>query len=219
MKIVAFVSQKGGAGKTTLAASCGVRASQLGLRVCMMEMDKQGSLTAWHEARKKLGRDEPEFLLIDTAAKLKTALVALRTQFDLVIIDTKGEDSAFTSSAIAAADFCILPARPLGVDLKACLPTVQTIMTAKKPFAFVLNQAPARSKRVDDTQAALATLGVVAETVMVNRFDHADAVSAGYGVTEFREDSPAADELRRLWDFIAGQIGLKKGRGHGHKAA
>src|ERR1700709_2209622 len=101
MKVVAFVSQKGGAGKTPLAASCGVQASQCGLRVCMMERDKQGSHTACREARKKLGRDEPEFRLIDTAAKLKTALVALRTQFDLVIIDTKGEDSAFTSSAIA----------------------------------------------------------------------------------------------------------------------
>jgi chromosome partitioning protein len=219
MKVISFVSQKGGAGKTTLAASCGVQASETGLRVCMMEMDKQGSLAAWHEARQRLGRDEPEFLLIDSAAKLKTALAALKADFDLVIIDTKGEDSAFTSSAIAASDFCILPTRPLGVDLKACLPTVQTILVAKKAFVFVLNQAPARSKRVDDTQAALATLGVVAETVMVNRFDHADAVSAGYGVTEFRSESPAADELRRLWDFIAVQVGLKKGRGHGVKAA
>lgn len=212
MKVLAFVSQKGGAGKSTLAASCGVCARERGLRVCLLEMDKQGSLAAWHEDRVKLGQGDPDFVFIETAAKLKPALEALRDEFDLLIIDTKGEDSAFTGAAIGAADFCVLPTRPLGVDLKACLPTVRSIMTAGKPFVFVLNQAPSRSKRVEDTQAALATIGVVADTVMVNRLDHADAVAAGYGVTEFRKDSPAATELRCLWDELEGKLALKRGR-------
>lgn len=212
MKVLAFVSQKGGAGKSTLAASCGVCAHERGLRVCLLEMDKQGSLAAWHEDRVKLGQGDPDFVFIETAAKLKPALEALRDEFDLLIIDTKGEDSAFTGAAIGAADFCVLPTRPLGVDLKACLPTVRSIMTAGKPFVFVLNQAPSRSKRVEDTQAALATIGVVADTVMVNRLDHADAVAAGYGVTEFRKDSPAAIELRSLWDELEGKLALKRGR-------
>jgi len=220
MKVLAFVSQKGGAGKTTLAASCGVYAHERGLRVCLMEMDKQGSLAAWHDDRVKLGRAEPDFVFIDTASRLKPALAALRNEFDLVVIDTKGEDSAFTSAAIGAADFCVLPTRPLGVDLKACLPTVRSIVTAGKPFAFVLNQAPARSKRVNDTQTALGTLGIVAGVVMVNRLDHADAVAAGYGVTEFRSDSAAADELRALWGWLEGNLALKKkGKGHDNKAA
>jgi len=220
MKILAFVSQKGGAGKSTLAASCGVCAHEQGYRVCLMEMDKQGSLAAWHDDRMKHGIEDPDFVFIETATRLKPALAALRTDFDLVIIDTKGEDSAFTSAAIGAADFCVLPTRPLGVDLKACLPTVRSIISAEKPFGFVLNQAPARSKRVDDTQAALATLGIVAETVIVNRLDHADAVASGYGITEFRHDSTAAEELRSLWRWIEGNLHLdKKGKTHGNKAA
>jgi chromosome partitioning protein len=88
------------------------------------------------------------------------------------------------------------------------MPTVQSIMLSQKPFGFVLNQAPARSKRVDDTHAALVTLGIVSDTVMVNRFDHADAVGSGYGVTEFRSESAAAAELRSLWDWIAANAGL-----------
>lgn len=219
MKVLAFVSQKGGAGKTTLAASCGVYAHEKGYRVCLMEMDKQGSLAAWHDDRMKSGSEEPDFVFIETASRLKPSLAALRSEFDLVIIDTKGEDSAFTSAAIGAADFCVLPTRPLGVDLKACLPTVRSILTANKPFGFVLNQAPARSKRVDDTQAALATLGVVADTVMVNRLDHADAVAGGYGITEFRSESSAAAELRSLWSWIEANLQLKKkGKSHGKAA-
>ncbi len=204
--------QKGGAGKTTLAASCGVYAHEKGFRVCLIEMDKQGSLAAWHDDRVKLGRDEPDFVFIDAANRLKPVIEALKVEFDIAIIDTKGEESAFTGAAIGAADFCILPTRPLGVDLKACLPTVRTILLADKPFTFVLNQAPARSKRVDDTQMALGTIGVVAGTVMVNRIDHADAVAAGYGITEYRADSVAADELRGLWDEIEQKLGIKERR-------
>ncbi len=215
MKILTFVSQKGGAGKTTLAASCGVYAQERGFRVCLMEMDKQGSMKDWHADRQKLGFTEPDFVFIDQAPKLKTSLQAIREAFDLVIIDTKGEDSAFTSGAIGAADFCALPTRPLGVDLKACLPTVRTIIASGKSFGFILNQAPARSKRTDDTQRALSTLGIVADTVMVNRLDHADAVAAGYGVTEFRKDSPAAEELRSLWLWLEQRLTLEgKERAH-----
>ncbi len=209
MRTLAFVSQKGGAGKTTLAASCGVFAHEKGLRVCLVEMDKQGSLAAWHDDRIKLGRDEPDFVFIDAASRLKPVIEALKDEFDVAIIDTKGEESAFTGGAIGAADFCVLPTRPLGVDLKACLPTVRTILSADKPFTFVLNQAPARSKRVEDTQMALSTIGVVASTVMVNRIDHADAVGAGYGITEYRSESAAADELRSLWNEIEQKLGLE----------
>jgi len=208
MRTLAFVSQKGGAGKTTLAASCGVYAQEKGFRVCLVEMDKQGSLAAWRDDRMKLGRDEPDFVFIDTASRLKPVLEALKAEFDIAIIDTKGEESAFTGAAIGAADFCVLPTRPLGVDLKACLPTVRTILSADKPFTFVLNQAPARSKRVEDTQMALGTIGVVAGTVMVNRIDHADAVATGYGITEYRSDGSAADELRSLWDEIEHKLGM-----------
>jgi chromosome partitioning protein len=219
MKVLAFVSQKGGAGKTTLAASCGVYAHERGLRVCLMEMDKQGSLAAWFDERQKIGRAEPEVVSVDSAPRLKAALTALSADFDLVILDTKGEDSALTGAAIGAADFCVLPTRPLGIDLKACLPTVRSIITAQKPFGFVLNQAPARSKRVDDTQTALATLGVVADTVMVNRIDHADAVGSGYGITEYRAESAAADDLRNLWAWIEGQLSFKSKRKSRAKAA
>lgn len=206
MKVLVFCAQKGGVGKTTLAASTGVYAAQQGLRVCMIEMDRQASLAEWYADRRKLGKDEPDFVLIDNAAKLRPVLAALAKEFDVVIVDTKGEDSAFTSAAISAADFCVLPTRPLGVDLKACLPTVRSILLAEKPFAFVLNQAPSRSKRVEDTQNALAALGVVFSTIMVARLDHADAVATGYGVTEFRPDSLAAHELRALWIEIADKL-------------
>jgi chromosome partitioning protein len=143
MKVLTFVSQKGGAGKTTLAASTGVYAHERGFRVCLMEMDKQGSLKDWHVEREKMGLAEPDFLLIEASSKLKPALAALKEDFDLVIIDTKGEDSPLTSAAIGVADYCVVPTRPLGVDLRACLPTIRSIIVTDIILIYRLDHADA----------------------------------------------------------------------------
>jgi chromosome partitioning protein len=81
-------------------------------------------------------------------------------------------------------------------------PTIEAIHRMGKDFAFVLNQAPAKSYRVRDTQDALMLLGIVADTPIVMRNDHQDAIGRGLGVTEFNFNSPAADEIRRLWAWI-----------------
>ena len=51
MKTIALVTQKGGTGKTTLAASLAVAAQEAGERVFLIDLDPQGSLTSWAERR------------------------------------------------------------------------------------------------------------------------------------------------------------------------
>ena len=55
MKTVAIISQKGGAGKTTLALHIATAAEQSGMRAAMLDMDPQGTAEAWAGWRK----DEP----------------------------------------------------------------------------------------------------------------------------------------------------------------
>ena len=45
MKIIAIANQKGGTAKTTTTAALGVLLSRLGLRVHLVDMDPQASLT------------------------------------------------------------------------------------------------------------------------------------------------------------------------------
>jgi cellulose biosynthesis protein BcsQ len=52
MKTIALVNSKGGTGKSTLAAALGVAAEETGERVFMVDLDPQGSLSAWGERRK-----------------------------------------------------------------------------------------------------------------------------------------------------------------------
>jgi len=51
MKVVSFVTQKGGSGKSTTAASIAVAAFQQGRRVFLLELDRQGTLSDWADAR------------------------------------------------------------------------------------------------------------------------------------------------------------------------
>ena len=58
-KIISFANQKGGSGKTTLAANLAVLWANSNYRVAVIDADAQNSLTYWIEARKKYyGEDD-----------------------------------------------------------------------------------------------------------------------------------------------------------------
>ena len=81
--------------------------------------------------------------------------------------------------------------------------TLAVVHRLGKDFAFVLNQTPVKGFRVRDTAEGLKVLGMLADVNVVMRNDHQDAVGSGQGVTEFNSEGPAADEIRRLWAWIA----------------
>ena len=50
MRVITFVTQKGGSGKTTLVLSCAVAADKLGARVLVLDMDPQKTAESWYQA-------------------------------------------------------------------------------------------------------------------------------------------------------------------------
>ena len=212
MKTLTFVTQKGGAGKTTLAASMAVAAAEAGEKVVALDLDPQGSLASWGESRKE---ESPavDRIAPDQIAQLPQILDALKGQgFTLAILDTAGIESTSGNLAMKAADLCLIPARPSSLDLKATLPTVQTLMRLeqKEQFAFVLNQAPpGRNSRSSEAASGLAMFGVLADPVVTQRADHQDALAAGKGVTEYAPTGKASEEIRALWAWSARKMKAK----------
>jgi chromosome partitioning protein len=200
MKAITFVTQKGGSGKSTLCISLAVAAQEAGQSVCILEMDRQATVTDWAEHRRA---DTPEVAQID-ATQLDDIMSRLRaSDFDFVFIDTPGVDSPGSLAAIRAADLCVIPCRPTPADLRAFKPTLAAIYRLEKKFAFVLNQTPPRSYRVRDATDGLAVLGVLPDVNIVMRNDHQDALGMGQGVTEYNPAGMAAGEIRQLWTWIA----------------
>ncbi len=111
--------------------------------------------------------------------------LAKRDGITLTVIDTPATINDLSSSAIRAANLCLIPARPSPADIEATLPTLDIVRKFGKPFAFVLNQAPPRGNRPSEAATALNAAGVLALPIIVHRNDHQDALGAGFAVTEF----------------------------------
>lgn len=203
MKVISFVTQKGGSGKTTLAINCSViAAAGRGVRVLIFDMDNQQSAENWYQSREA---DHPQLVSI-TAAELPKAIDLAAKQFDFVFIDTPGRDEPAQALAIGKSDFCIIPCRPSPTDLQATPATVATVKRLSKPFAFVLTQTPARSFRTSEAAAALAKLGDVCPVHIVTRNAYQDAQGLGLGVSEFEPKGKAAEETKLLWKWIQRKI-------------
>ena len=114
MRTIAFVTQKGGAGKTTLAASLAVAAAGAGERVIALDFDPQGSWARWGQRRGSA--NPPNKILVEQfeAARLPRLQAILQriadTGFTLAIFDTPGADSEAVRVVAEAADICLLPA-------------------------------------------------------------------------------------------------------------
>jgi chromosome partitioning protein len=198
MKVISLVTQKGGSGKSTLTVSLAVAAQEAGHSVCILEMDKQATVTQWSQTR---SGQAPEVAQV-TADKLEGVISRLQASFDFVFIDTPGIDSPGTPAVIRVSDLCLIPCRPTPADLRSVSPTLAAIHRLERDFAFVLNQTPPKSYRVRDTSEGLKVLGMLADVAVVMRNDHQDAIGAGQGVTEFNTEGAAANEIRRLWAWV-----------------
>jgi chromosome partitioning protein len=208
MRTIAFVTQKGGAGKSTLASNISVAAKHAGERVFVIDLDPLRSLVKWSTLR---GHGEIAVEHIP-AAKLAKALEALEKKgVTLVVIDAPGEDSENLAAAIRAADLCVIPARPNVFDLWASEVTRAKVKEAGKEYAFLLNQVPPaqQTARVEQGAKALQAMGGLLAPMVSARVDYQEAARHGLGVAELHPSSVAAQEMRELWASVKRR--LKKG--------
>jgi chromosome partitioning protein len=200
MKTVLVAAQKGGAGKTTLSRNLAVAAAADGQNVLCVDLDPQGSLRGWWQARED---ENPGMLEADPKPEaLRKTLQAASKLFDLAIIDTPPAAPVWLADAIGTADLVLIPVRPSPDDLRAVGATISAVTAAKVPFAFVLSQAP-RARITEEAVRVLAQHGRVAPVNIAQRVIYAETGASGAGVIE-TADVKAAAEIRDTWNYIKG---------------
>jgi chromosome partitioning protein len=225
MNVIVFASRKGGSGKSTLAAHLAAQVHKPTKPCLLIDADPQGSLTLWHKLR---GTNEPP---VKTATRSVSDLVAAakREGFEWVFIDTPPTTGAVVDDAIRAATMVIIPARPGVFDVNAVQETIQSCRAARKPYAVVINGAPARRDEVESRIVTIAREALakfrapVWNGQITNRADLLLALAHGEGAKEYSAEGRAASEIGRLWAAIERSIkairGATTGNGAMHKHA
>lgn len=210
MKVISTLARKGGCGKSTLTINLATAAMEKGLKVGIIDLDPQSSLTKWAEQRE---REEP---IISDAKPQNVAkyIEAGRTLgLDLMIIDTPPNARDELDAALALADFVIVPTQVSHFDLMAITTTVIAATQASKPFCVILNRVHHRgvleAKRL---RRSLVQENIpVANVVIQDRVAFKQSLDTGLTVIESETDGKAAAEIRDLWTAISKLADLRAG--------
>ena len=201
--VITVAQQKGGTGKTTLAANlaAGMVPS---MRVALLDIDPQKSLARWHGIRAARDVATAKLTFSDVSGwRLSVELDRLKRTHDLVLIDSPPQIDTDARLAIRGADLVLIPVQPSPPDVWAAEGTLALAAAERRPARVVLNRVPPASKLGETVKADLTTRNLpLLHAAIGNRTGFATAFAAGLGVTEAAPRSSAAAELRALLDEI-----------------
>lgn len=200
MKTIAIISQKGGAGKTTVAIHLAVAAEQRGMNTALFDLDPQASAASWSDKR---GKPSPAVVSAQGTRLPSLLKQAESQQADLVIIDSAPNADAASLAAAQAADLILIPCRPAAFDLNAIGTTLNLASVAGKPAYVVLNAVPPAGKVGEEARQALQASGVnVAGPVLHQLVAFAHSVNDGRTAQEFDPKGKAAAEIEALFGWV-----------------
>jgi len=207
-KVVAFVNQKGGVGKSTLATNAAAILSE-SYRVVLLDTDEQGSSELWCNARDedyaenhKVRRFSKHYKKTVNASAVTIDLEDIASGCDIVVVDTPGRNEFVSLGVISAANLVIIPLTPGNYSLWSSDATMQLIQKVAAirsgDFAarFLLNR---RDKRrvSEEMELALREYDIpLMKTTIGNRNIYENS-SSGLSVLEIGARSASDREGQR----------------------
>ena len=206
--IVAFLNQKGGVGKTTLALHLAGELAARGKRVTLIDADPQGSALDWSEQRSH--ESLPRLFGVVGLARdtLHREAPELAKDVDHVVIDGPPRVAGLMRSALLATDLLLIPVQPSPLDGWASAEMLTLLREARiyRPelvARFVLNRCGARTILARETAENLADHDPpVLATTIGQRIAYAAAAQSGRLAVELDDATSAAREIAALADEL-----------------
>lgn len=210
-KIVTIAQQKGGTGKTTLSAHLAVAWADGGNRsVALLDVDPQGSLGEWFEARESALGEAGAGLEFRTASGWGARREAQRLarDHDFVVVDTPPHADLDAKPAIESADLVVIPVQPTPMDLWATRTTLEMLGSSDLAGVIVLNRLPPRGRLAGEMVEAMTDFGGdIAASALGNRVAFAECLGRGLTVLERPGNAKAVAEIKALADELRARIG------------
>jgi chromosome partitioning protein len=206
VKIIAIISQKGGAGKTTLAVHLAVAAEQHKRTAAIIDLDPQASATSWKDLR---SAQHPAVVSAQPARLAQVLATAKEHGAYFALIDTAPHSESAALAAARAADLIIIPCRPAILDLRAIASTVDLVKIADKPACILFNAVPPRGSLADEAATAVQTYELPIVPVRIGqRAAYVHALTLGRTAAEYEPQGRAAQEIQQLYKWTCRHVGV-----------
>lgn len=185
--VIAFVSQKGGVGKSTLSRALAREAAAGGLAVKIADLDtQQGTSVDWHRQRLNSAIDPTVAV---EAFKTAEQALGIANGYDLLVIDGPARTSKATLAIATVADLVVQPTGASADDLRPAVREFHALVQAGVPtskLVFALNRIGTDSEEAD-TRSYITEAGYEAlPGCLPERPAYRQAQNLGYSVTETR---------------------------------
>jgi chromosome partitioning protein len=218
MQTIAVISQKGGAGKTTLAVHLAVASAAAGTTTAIIDLDPQASSANWGDRR-----TAPLPVVVSAhATRLPQEMNNAREAgVEVLILDTAPHSDAVALAAARAADLVIVPCKPNILDIEAVGNTIELMKATGTPLFVVLNGVAPSGTEADEAEAAIKESFTVAvcPARLTTRVAFARSLVTGQTAAEYIQpgrlvpDEKAAREIEHLHKFVCAHLNSRKDEG------
>ena len=225
-KILAFVNQKGGVGKSTLATNVAAILSQK-YQVLLLDTDSQGSSEDWGVARagklnagSKLRGFSKHYRGIKKATEVSLDIAETAVSYDVVVVDTPGRNELVSLGVIAAANLVIIPLAPGNYSFWSSEVTRELIekVAIARPADFaarlVLNMRDKRRKISAEAEKLMGELEIPVMRASIGNRNIFEATSEGFSILELptrsESDREGQREMNEIVEEIEEILGLKE---------
>ena len=201
---------KGGCGKTTLAISLTVLLANSGKRVLLVDADKQATATDFSQWRTETLKNTGFTSIQLSDMRVRSEVLKLKDDFDDIIIDAGGRDTASQRAALAVSNIFIAPFAPKSFDIWTLEQVVQLVkeMSIANPALqtyALLNRVDGNEKDIQEARTYIEESEIlsVLKNTLHERKVFASAAASGLAVTEYKpKNQKAIDELLALFKEI-----------------